>query len=209
LNSAGTLTISGGSSVKPTAAIQAAGNISISGSGEFTNLTGATLTSSGGDVSLTSSASTVTITKAVSATNIRVVSSGAVVTGTERIAASQDIRIETTGLNMAVTTGLGVLFAGQDIYAIASGAITFGSSTTASRFVSIDSGGTTALNNNISSGVQGIRVLSVGRITGGAGTNAGTPRLFATAGGPITFWTTGSTGGVTFGNYTQLNTTQS
>jgi hypothetical protein len=73
----------------------------------------------------------------------------------------------------------------------------------------IESASTTAINANLNAGSQGILVKSVGRITGSAGTSALVPRLISTASGPITLWTTGATGGVQLGNFTQLNSTNS
>jgi hypothetical protein len=52
-------------------------------------------------------------------------------------------------------------------------------------------------------------VKSAGRITSNDGASAASPRLFGTIGGPITFWTTTSSGGVSLGDFNQLSTTQS
>jgi hypothetical protein len=75
--------------------------------------------------------------------------------------------------------------------------------------ISILSSSTVALNANITSGAGGVLVKSTGRITTSAGTSAASPRQFATAGGPLTFWTTGTAAGVEFGNYAKLDTTLS
>jgi hypothetical protein len=82
-------------------------------------------------------------------------------------------------------------------------------SITAAGGVATSASGTTALEANVSAGAPGISIRSVGRITGNAGASAASPRLLGTAGGPITLWTTGTAGGVTLGNFTQLSTTQS
>jgi uncharacterized repeat protein (TIGR02543 family) len=75
----------------------------------------------------------------------------------------------------------------------------------------VESRGTISVQANISSTAvgNGLTLRATGRITVTAGASAASPRLIGTASGPITFWTTGSDGGVTLGNFTQLNTTQS
>ena len=76
----------------------------------------------------------------------------------------------------------------------------------------IESSGTISVQANVSSTAagNGLILKSVGRISvTTTGATAGSPRLIGTAGGPITFWTTGTTGGVALGNFTQLNTMQS
>jgi hypothetical protein len=110
-----------------------------------------------------------------------------------------------------VTTSATITTAGTGGVSLTSltGAITVGAAISSATDLLLDSASTTALNADLSAGAQGIQVKSVGRITGSAGSDAGSPRLIGTAGGPITFWTTGTTGGVTLGNFTQLNTIQS
>jgi hypothetical protein len=75
----------------------------------------------------------------------------------------------------------------------------------------VESRGTISVQANISSTAvgNGLTLRATGRITVTAGASSASPRLIGTASGPITFWTTGSDGGVTLGNFTQLNTIQS
>ena len=75
----------------------------------------------------------------------------------------------------------------------------------------VESRGTISVQADISSSAvgNGLTLRAKGRITVSAGASAASPGLIGTASGPITFWTTGSDGGVTLGNFTQLNTTQS
>jgi hypothetical protein len=87
-----------------------------------------------------------------------------------------------------------------------SGNATVGGATSAGGSVLVESGGTTALNDNISAGAQGILVKSVSRITTSAGSNLNTPRRLETSGGDITLWTTNaSSGGVTFNNWALID----
>lgn len=133
-----------------------------------------------------------------------------------------DVSFPNTGINLSDLSGLTVGASGNTrsltaaTAANVAGPITYeggaftGSgalTNTGSGAVSILSSSTVALNANLSSGAGGILVKSVGRITGGSGTSAVAPRSFTTASGPITFWTTGSTGGIKVGNFTKLDTT--
>jgi hypothetical protein len=115
-----------------------------------------------------------------------------------------------SGGSSTLDTGTGTISA-TDVELSASGNITFAAPTTASNKVSVEALGsaTTALNANITAGSGGILVKSAGRITSNSGTSAAVPRLFGTAGGPITLWTTTSSGGVALGNFNQLSAIQS
>jgi len=117
-------------------------------------------------------------------------------------------KLKISGGTSNANTGTGTISA-ADVELSASGNITYAAPTTASNSVSVEAlgTGTISLFANIAAGSGGIFVKSVGRITASAGTNTAEPRQFATESGPITFWTTGTAGGVAFGNYTRLDTT--
>jgi hypothetical protein len=120
---------------------------------------------------------------------------------------SGNIELLTSGAISKTTSTLTA--AGEVAINSRSGSVSTGSGAISATSVRIEAGTTVALEGNITAGASGTLVRSGGRITGSAGASAANPLSISTRGGPITFWTTGTTGGVTLGNFTQLNTTQS
>jgi uncharacterized repeat protein (TIGR02543 family) len=119
---------------------------------------------------------------------------------------SGNIELLTSGAISKSTTTL--TSPGEVIINSRSGAVNTGSGAISATSVRIEAGTTVALEGNITAGTSGTLVRSGGRITGSAGTSAANPLLLSSRGGPITLWTTGSTGGVALADFTQLNTTQ-
>ncbi|WP_249883334.1 fibronectin type III domain-containing protein [Candidatus Aquiluna sp. UB-MaderosW2red] len=72
--------------------------------------------------------------------------------------------------------------------------------------ISLTSSSTVAQNADLASGVGGIYMKSVGKISVGPGASVAVPRKLSTAGGPITLWTTADNAGVDFSNYVLIET---
>jgi len=207
INVTGNYTLYGSAITQTTPVTTSAGSIFIYpsttyvGAGALTSTLGAVTISGGSSISPTA---------AISATgNITISGSGAITNSTAAINSSAGA-ISITSSSGAITTSA-TLTASTNVSLSSGGNMTVGSTATAGNQVSVEALGTatTELNANITAGSGGILVKSAGRITSNDGASAASPRLFGTIGGPITFWTTTSSGGVSLGDFNQLSTTQS
>jgi hypothetical protein len=196
--SAGTVRLSGSTGMTSSAPITSSGVVEIS-STTGTNLVSGT-TNAAGNLIITGA--TVSVTAAQTTTNSRditVTASGNYSsTGSGTLNSDGAVNIESTGGTVSTLA----ITATSNVVLRSSSNATVGGATSAGGSVLVESGGTTALNNNITAGSQGILVKSVGRITTSAGTSA-SPRKLETSSGDITLWTntTGTNGGVTFNNW--------